>query len=339
MSDLVSIISPTYNHEKYIEECLQSVLNQTYTNWEMHIMDDGSSDKTGEIAKRYAEIDSRIHYHFQVNIGVHRLHETYNKALNLCNGTYIAILECDDIWFPDKLERQVKALISNQDCILAWSSAYNSRENITDILKTQPDSEQIKHRIDFENNPTGIIARSIYFGNYVPALTIIIRKEILLSIGGFQYLENLPLIDQPTLLQLCLKGHFYYDEKPLGTWRRYSQQTTKKLTLDILEGNKRYVVTHFNNLSTEQKKILGITLKDIKNKFHTTELITRALYARACLIRKEFKNARIQYLKVIFYPRTLNFMWRLRALVGFVFSITKNDVESLAKLMGKRYYK
>jgi glycosyltransferase involved in cell wall biosynthesis len=336
---LVSIISPTYNHEKFIAECIESVLAQSYQNWEMHIMDDGSTDETGAVAQSYRAKDPRIHYHYQPNVGVHRLHETYNKALGLCNGDYIAILECDDIWFPDKLERQVASMENRSDCVLAWASAYNSRENIADILKTQPDPEQKKHRAYFENNPIGIIARSIYFGNYVPALTILIRKESLLDIGGFQYLDNLPLIDQPTLLQLCLKGHFYYDEKPLGTWRRYVGQTTKKLSLDIMDGVKKYVYMHFDSLSAEQKHTLGIDRETIDWNFCTMEMTGRATYARACLMRKEFAAARRHYTEVLFFPRTFNLMWRLRALVGICFSFLKMDIEGLARLLGKRHYK
>jgi glycosyltransferase involved in cell wall biosynthesis len=336
---LISIISPTYNHEKFIEECLNSVLAQTYPNWEMHIMDDGSTDKTGEIAVSFAARDARIHYHYQENIGVHRLHETYNKALKLCKGDYVAILECDDTWFPDKLERQVLALEENPACVLAWSSAYNSRLEIHSILKTQPDKEQWAHRSDFENNPIGRIAHSIYFGNYIPALTIFMRKTTLLEIGGFQYLENLPLIDQPTLLQFSLKGTFYFDEKPLGTWRRYTGQTTKKLSLDILEGVKKYVYHHFDSLSELQKKVVGLKREDITRHFYTMEMSGRSTYARACLMRKEFAQARVQYLHVIFFPHTFNFMWRLRSLVGYLMSLLGMDVELLAKTLGKRHYK
>ncbi len=338
-SPLISIISPTYNHQKFIEECLNSVLSQSYPHWEMHIMDDGSTDKTGEIALKYAEKDIRINYHYQDNIGVHRLHETYNKALRLCQGEYIAILECDDTWFPDKLERQVEAMAKDPACVLAWSSAYNSRLEINSILKTQPDKEQWVHRADFENNPVGRIAHSLYFGNYIPALTIFIRKAALLEIGGFQYLENLPLIDQPTLLQLSLKGRFYFDEKPLGTWRRYTGQTTKKLSLHILEGVKKYVYHHFDSLTEVQKKVIDLKREDITRHFYTMEMSGRSTYARACLMRKEFTQARTQYLQVIFFPHTFNFMWRLRSLVGYVMSLLGWDVELLARLMGKRYYK
>jgi glycosyltransferase involved in cell wall biosynthesis len=336
---LISIISPTYNHEKYIEECIESVLAQTYQNWEMYIMDDGSSDKTGEISKIYVTKDPRIKYHFQNHIGVHRLHETYNKALSLCNGKYIAILECDDVWYPNKLQRQVEALESNSECVLAWASVYNSREKINDILKFQPDEEQLRQKLYFENKPIGIINRAIYFGNFIPALTLIIRKDVLNSIGGFKYLENLPLIDQPTLYHLANKGPFFYDEQPLGVYRRYSTQTTKKLTLDIVKGNKIYISEHYNSLTAKQKEIIGLSHRQLANKLATMEMTSRASYARACLIRKEFSIARKEYLNVAFFPSTFNLLWRIRGLIGFCFGVANMNVESVAKKLGKRYYK
>jgi len=77
MSKLVSIITPTYNHERYIGECIESVLKQTYKNWEMLIVDDGSSDKTVEIVEKYAAQDSRIKLILHdENYGPYRLKDT-----------------------------------------------------------------------------------------------------------------------------------------------------------------------------------------------------------------------------------------------------------------------
>jgi len=87
---LVSIITPTYNHEKYIGDCIKSVQNQIYTNWEMIVISDGSTDETLLIAQSFAEKDSRIRIFSQSNVGIFRLAETYNFALKQTRGTYIA---------------------------------------------------------------------------------------------------------------------------------------------------------------------------------------------------------------------------------------------------------
>lgn len=107
---LVSIISPTYNHEKFIADCIDSVLAQTYSNWEMIIIDDGSTDGTFRVATEYAQKDPRIKPFTQKNIGIFRLGESYNFALSQCQGKYIAILECDDVWLPEKLSLQTEVL-------------------------------------------------------------------------------------------------------------------------------------------------------------------------------------------------------------------------------------
>lgn len=101
----VSIITPTFNHERFIAECIDSVINQTFNDWEMIIIDDGSTDSTPDIISDYD--DDRIIYIRQENEGPYKLGEIYNKALSLSNGDFIAILEGDDFWPPEKLDYSI----------------------------------------------------------------------------------------------------------------------------------------------------------------------------------------------------------------------------------------
>jgi len=106
MSELVSIITPTYNSEKYISEAIQSVQKQTYRNWEMIIVDDCSSDNTIAIVEQFMEDDHRIHL-LKLNKnsgpGVAR-----NTAITEAKGKYIAFLDSDDLWKPEKLSKQIE---------------------------------------------------------------------------------------------------------------------------------------------------------------------------------------------------------------------------------------
>lgn len=103
---LVSVIMPSYNAEKYIKEAIESVIAQTYTNWELFVIDDSSTDRTAEIARSYAEKDSRIILHRNShNMGTAK---TRNTGIKLANGEWIATLDSDDIWHPEKLEIQLK---------------------------------------------------------------------------------------------------------------------------------------------------------------------------------------------------------------------------------------
>ena len=102
----VSVVMPAYNAEKYIEESITSVINQTYTNWELIVIDDGSKDNTAEIVKQFAEKDKRITLYLnEKNMGVAK---TRNRGFDMAKGEYIALLDSDDIWLPEKLEKQLK---------------------------------------------------------------------------------------------------------------------------------------------------------------------------------------------------------------------------------------
>ena len=108
---LVSIITPTYNCAKFISETIESVQAQTYTNWEMIIVDDCSNDNTKEIVEQYQKEDPRIQYHcLEKNSGAA---EARNEALRRANGKWIAFLDSDDLWAPDKLEKQITFMVNN----------------------------------------------------------------------------------------------------------------------------------------------------------------------------------------------------------------------------------
>ena len=102
---LVSVIMPAYNSETVIEEAIESVLAQTYFNWELLILDDHSADRTGEIARYYEGQDTRIHYiSSQKNVGTARIR---NHGISLAQGDWIALLDSDDRWHREKLEKQL----------------------------------------------------------------------------------------------------------------------------------------------------------------------------------------------------------------------------------------
>ncbi|MFB3386196.1 glycosyltransferase family 2 protein [Flavobacterium sp. LAR06] len=133
MSELVSIITPTYNAEKFITETLKSVQNQTYQNWEMILVDDASMDKTVKIISDFAEKDSRIKlFKLEKNSGNGFVR---NIALEKAVGKYIAYLDADDLWFPNKLEKQITFLKDNNlhftfsfyDCIDEEGNSLNRR--------------------------------------------------------------------------------------------------------------------------------------------------------------------------------------------------------------------
>ncbi len=108
---LISIVVPCYNVEKYIDECVLSLIGQKYRNIEILLIDDGSIDKTGEIAKKYASEYDNIHYHYRINGG---LSAARNTGIELAKGEYISFVDSDDWVEPDYIEKLYKAIVRTQ---------------------------------------------------------------------------------------------------------------------------------------------------------------------------------------------------------------------------------
>lgn len=114
-SDLVSIITPCYNGEKYVAQTIRSVLAQTYENWQMLIVDDGSSDRSAEIIREFARSDSRIRLLQQENAGSAAAR---NAGIRAAQGRYLALLDADDLWDPEFLAEQLSFMErSNALCV------------------------------------------------------------------------------------------------------------------------------------------------------------------------------------------------------------------------------
>lgn len=332
---LVSIISPTYNHEKYISECIESVINQTYTNWEMIIIDDGSTDSTAQIVDRYAQNDTRIKFFKQSNVGIFELSKTYNKALQYSKGEYIAILEGDDIWAATKLELQVEAMEMDKNVVLCWGQTEVVNSDRTTVYSVKPVLDPGKS-IYFDNDPAGSILNLFLFDNCIPALTILIRKNRLIEVGGFIQNFRLPLVDLPTLYELSLLGKFKFLPVTLGGWRIYAGQVTKTYPVEMTKGFYQLAIQFFKNHISEIPE--SIVENDIRKHYKKRLTISFARSGRYKLIRKEFKSARKDYLNAIFLNGFSEPVWKLRALTGLMFSIFHADIEGLAKLMGKDHY-
>lgn len=134
--ELVSIIMPAYNCADFIAESIRSVLAQTYTNWELLIVDDCSTDKTAEVIASFA--DPRIHY--QRNTHNMRAAATRNEAIKIAKGRYIAFLDSDDLWLPDKLEKQI-AFMQAHDYSMTYVPYYVLTQDRTcNYLHTAPKS-------------------------------------------------------------------------------------------------------------------------------------------------------------------------------------------------------
>jgi teichuronic acid biosynthesis glycosyltransferase TuaG len=127
---LVSIITPMYNGERFVGDTINSVLNQTYSNWEIIVIDDGSKDNGPEKVKKFADQDNRISIFSQANGGSAAAR---NNGIRRAKGQYIALLDADDTWNSDFLEKQIK-LMNDKNALLVYSSHTRIDEHSKEIL-------------------------------------------------------------------------------------------------------------------------------------------------------------------------------------------------------------
>ncbi len=171
---LITVVMPTYKAEEFILEALMSAKAQTYTEWELIVVEDGSKDRTEEIVKEFASslIDRNIQYvHHSQNQGVS---EARNTAIKLAKGEFLAFLDSDDIWKEYHLELSVRELqLSGADLAHSAIEVFNHKTRKPIIVIT-PTDEEIA---DFPN--------SLFKRCYVPMSTVVVKKSIFQKLGGF----------------------------------------------------------------------------------------------------------------------------------------------------------
>ena len=143
-SPAVSVVMPAYNCERYIEEAVRSVMAQTVSDWELIVIDDGSTDSTCDVVRRLMTEEPRITLHQNPeNMGVAK---TRNRGLAMSRGKYVALLDSDDVWHPEKLEKQ----ICQMECTHA-DLAYCSYAMIDDDGKPCKQPYIVPDKISFES--------------------------------------------------------------------------------------------------------------------------------------------------------------------------------------------
>jgi glycosyltransferase involved in cell wall biosynthesis len=169
-NELISIVMPTFNRGNIIERAINSVINQTYSNWELFIVDDASIDNTKEITSKYINADPRIQ--FISNIINKGANACRNQGAAIANGKYIAFIDSDNQWYPNKLLKQVEVLNANLNISFVYSKEKVVNEEYIKIVpqKAYPPDE---------------LKRILPNKNVVDTSTVIISKGCFNSVGGF----------------------------------------------------------------------------------------------------------------------------------------------------------
>lgn len=219
-SELISILTASYNYENYIKETIESVLSQTYTNWEMIIVDDGSKDNSVEVIKSYCAEDSRIKL-FQHEGGINKgLAETVKFGISKAQGEWIAFLESDDKFMPECLEEKVKIIKENPDVKFIFSDLETFGSENTNFDKSSA-YLLIKKKLA-SKKPLMDLSLELLKQNLICTFSIVMVKKNLIEECNFNTPVN-ALLDLWLWTQVAQKTKFYYLNKPLTMWRIHNQ--------------------------------------------------------------------------------------------------------------------
>lgn len=245
---------PVYNCEKYIGFAIDSVLKQTYTNWELIIVNDGSTDNTQKIIETYKKAEPRIISFYQENS---KQGKARNLAISCAKGEYLAFLDADDVWIQQKLTLQIQEIEStNSDLVFSKSYMIDMDHNIM--------NELICGHLGYLNGIAGI-AKMIEM-NQIPILTVLVKKQLVERVNRFSeelFIANVE--DYHLWLKLIMSNVIFYgSDKVLAYYRIHDCAVTKndsRPTIRLL-----YAYSNLCVLFPQYKKLLNRRIKSIFRK-------------------------------------------------------------------------
>ncbi len=247
MSKLVSVIMNCKNGEKYLRESLNSVLNQTFKNWELIFIDNMSTDNSKKIFDQYK--DERLKYfstYKSLSLGGAR-----QIALNHCKGEFIAFLDTDDIWFENKLEKQVPYFIDSKVGMVISNTIFfsNSKEKI--LFKKRP--------------PTGYVLEELLKKYFISLETLVCRREFIDKISFSFNTEFNMISDLDLTLRLAKISKLEYCPYLLAKWRIHkNSETWRKLNIFFTEKLQLHSELQ-NNTNFNNDKAIQYCLSIFKN--------------------------------------------------------------------------
>ena len=301
----VSVYTPTYNYGRFLGEAIQSVLDQTFQDWELIVVDDGSTDGTREVMDAFA--DPRIHYVYQENQGNPAAR---NTALRLARGEYVACLDADDAWFPEKLEKQVAKLDSLPPTVgLLYGNVY---------LFSDEDGSIIQRFLEVQIPPRGQVFKKLLpnEGYFIHDTAALIRREVFDRVGLYDE-SLLRFQDWEMWVRIARVYEVETLDEPLARVRRHSSNAIGSLDKMHRYGQAaRWKVMASYPLNREERRILrqnlalheytyGIELLRLGRRGDAWKALFRAL--RLCPgERKAYVHLALPLLS----PRLYGFVWR-----------------------------
>ena len=282
--DLISVVIATHNMGKYLTYAIQSVLDQTYQNWELIIVDDGSTDGTKDHVLPYLN-DPRIRYIVQPHLGQAK---AKNRGIEESRGKYIAFLDADDKWVKIKLEKQLPLLKSSTQIGVVYSDVFYIDAEGTIIL--QETSKTYRQ---------GKVTKYLFKENFVNFNTVLVKRECFSDLGLFD--ESLVMsIDRDLWLRFSTKYDFAYLDEKLSYYRIWPGQLSRNYELRVQSISQ--ILTKFQK-----------NYPDLLDENTIKEAWAHLYVSRGWLARKLEMNRKkaIKYycLAIKFYPR-YSLIWK-----------------------------
>ena len=233
---LVSIIMNCYNSDQFLKEAIDSVYNQNYSNWEIVFWDNASTDNSANIAKSY---DDRVKYYLAPKTTP--LGEARSFGLQRCSGEYIAFLDCDDIYLPEKLDQQVK-LMNSKDYAMCYGSVVVIDEHGKEIKK------------DIVKNKSGYVFPGLLRRYEINMQTVMLKKDFVFN-SGLSFNVNMSYCpDHNLFMNIAAKAEVGVISDVVAKYRIVSDSLSKK-TLDIAPQEFRFTLDEItkNNPLLQQK--------------------------------------------------------------------------------------
>lgn len=212
---LVSIVIPCYNHENFVQDCIQSVIDQTYENIELIIIDDGSKDHSVEriqkMVQKCKERFVRFEFRSRPNKG---LSATLNEAIKWCKGGYFSIIASDDLMIENKTKIQVEYLEDNFNIVAIFGNVNLINDN-NEIIKTESYASR------FYNFDTILLNK-----HHINACTQMIRTKAIIDVGGYK--AGITIEDLYMWLKLSQYGELYVDQQVFSNYRLHEDNSIKK---------------------------------------------------------------------------------------------------------------
>jgi len=264
-SPLISVIIPMYNTSSYIEKTIESVLTQTYKNLEVVVVDDGSTDNSGEIVKALMLKDSRVKYIFQPNSGVSAAR---NNAIAHSTGEYLAFLDSDDLWLPQKLEKQMARIIAT-----GMNACYCGYQYFCeDVMGKKFPERYVEGRILLEVIKEKV---SVWTSTVVVKKSIVIDNSISFR-SGLNWAE-----DMDFFYRLIYKCEFCCVKETLALYRQrpnsLSVSPNRMLEVDLWREFVSWIQTTRSPINYDTKKI-----EKAINHYKLPSVAIYCLYQRLC---------------------------------------------------------